>query len=146
MLGAFRKSPVNNVRLIHNTVKAFEQVKPIDPPSTDGAAGSKASPKITAIVDEIAKLTLIETSQLVEAIKEKPAEKSEFTIKLEKFDAAQKAKVIREIKALLPNLNLVAAKKFVEESPKVVRENVPKEEAEKIKATLEAVGATVVLE
>ncbi|KAJ1546334.1 hypothetical protein HK405_007201 [Cladochytrium tenue] len=80
------------------------------------------------------------------AAEEKPAEKTEFKVKLEKFDAAAKAKVIREIKNLIPGSNLVEAKKFVESVPKVVRENVPKDEAEKIKATLEAIGATVLLE
>ena len=67
-------------------------------------------------------------------------------MKLEKFDAAAKAKIIKEIKALIPGANLVEAKKFVESVPKVIRENVPKEEAEKIKKTLEALGATVLLE
>jgi large subunit ribosomal protein L7/L12 len=38
---------------------------------------------------------------------EKPKEKTEFAIKLEKFDAASKAKVIRELKALIPGMNLV---------------------------------------
>ncbi|KAJ3055331.1 hypothetical protein HK097_010831 [Rhizophlyctis rosea] len=77
---------------------------------------------------------------------EKPAAKTEFVVKLEKFDAAAKAKIIKEIKALIPGANLVEAKKFVESVPKVIRENVPKEEAEKIKKTLEALGATVLLE
>jgi large subunit ribosomal protein L7/L12 len=73
-------------------------------------------------------------------------EKTSFTIKLEKFDAAAKAKMIREIKGLIPGANLVAAKKFVESVPAIIREDVPKEEAEKIKATLEGLGGTVVLE
>ncbi|KIR63869.1 50S small subunit ribosomal protein L7/L12 [Cryptococcus bacillisporus CA1873] len=38
---------------------------------------------------------------------EKPKEKTIFTVKLEKFDAAAKAKIIREVKALMPNMNLV---------------------------------------
>lgn len=38
---------------------------------------------------------------------EKPKEKTIFTVKLEKIDAAQKAKVIREVKAIMPNMNLV---------------------------------------
>lgn len=54
--------------------------------------------------------------------------------------------MIREIKALLPNLNLVEAKAFVEGAPKLVKEKVRKEEADKIKATLEALGATVTLD
>ncbi|KAJ3125193.1 hypothetical protein HK098_000504 [Nowakowskiella sp. JEL0407] len=81
-----------------------------------------------------------------EAAPEKPAEKTEFIVKLEKFDAASKAKVIREIKNINPAMNLVEAKKFVESVPKVIKESVPKEEAEKWKKALEAVGATVILE
>ena len=79
------------------------------------------------------------------AEEEKPAEKTDFSIKIDKVDAAAKAKVIREVKNLA-GLNLVEAKKFVESVPKVLKESVPKEEAEKLKKALEAVGATVTLE
>ncbi len=44
---------------------------------------------------------------------EKPKEKTEFIVKLEKFDAASKAKVIREIKALIPGANLVEVNLFL---------------------------------
>ncbi|ODO09609.1 hypothetical protein I350_03217 [Cryptococcus amylolentus CBS 6273] len=40
-------------------------------------------------------------------VEEKPKEKTIFTVKLEKFDAAAKAKIIREVKAMMPNMNLV---------------------------------------
>lgn len=73
------------------------------------------------------------------------AEKSVFNLKLESFDAAAKAKVIREVKAAL-GLNLVDAKKFVESAPKVLKEGVTKEDADKIKKALEAAGAVVKLE
>ncbi|KAH7344545.1 ribosomal protein L7/L12 C-terminal domain-containing protein [Rhizoctonia solani] len=77
---------------------------------------------------------------------EKPKEKTIFNVKLEKFDAASKAKIIREVKAIMPNMNLVEAKKFVESVPKLLKENVPKEEADKLMKTLKDLGATVVLE
>lgn len=80
------------------------------------------------------------------AAKPKVVEKTEFTITLEKFDATSKPKVIREIKLLLPQLNLVEAKAFVEGAPKVVKEKVKKEDAEKIKKALEDAGATVSME
>lgn len=85
-------------------------------------------------------------------------------MKLEKIDPASKAKIIREVKAIMPNMNLVEvcphisirttlhcliasqAKKFVESVPKVLKENVPKEEAEKLMKTLKELGATVALE
>ncbi|PKS10224.1 hypothetical protein jhhlp_001974 [Lomentospora prolificans] len=73
------------------------------------------------------------------------AEKSVFTLKLTAFDAASKPKVIKEIKNLL-GLSLVDSKKFVESAPKVMKENVPKDEAEKIIETLKALGATVAME
>lgn len=75
----------------------------------------------------------------------KEEEKSIFTIKLEAFDAKTKAKVIKEVKSLL-GLSLVEAKKFVEAAPKVLKENVGKEDADKIKTTLEGLGAKISLE
>lgn len=142
------------------------------PLPTPGSAAT-ADPKIAAIVDQIEGLTLLQTSELVSQLKtrlniqdiampvamptggaaapaaaaeeEKPAEKTEFSIKIDKVDAASKAKVIREVKNLA-GLNLVEAKKFVESVPKVLKESVPKEEAEKLKKALEALGATVLLE
>lgn len=132
-------------------------------------------PKITQIVDQISTLTLLETSSLVtelkerlnisdialpaagapaaapaaaeaeEEVKEEPEEKTIFSIKLESIDAKSKPKIIKEVKGLL-GLSLVESKKFVESAPKVLKENVAKEDAEKIKATLEGVGAKVALE
>lgn len=82
-----------------------------------------------------------------EAEDEAPAkqEKHLFTVKLQGFDAASKAKVIKEIKATL-GLSLVDSKKFVESAPKTMKENVPKEDAEKMIATMKDLGATVVME
>ncbi|KAI5950532.1 MNP1 [Candida margitis] len=80
-----------------------------------------------------------------EEAKQPVEEKTMFAIKLESFDAKSKPKVIKEVKGLL-GLSLVESKKFVESAPKVLKENVAKEDAEKIKATLEGLGAKVVLE
>ncbi|GJN68975.1 54S ribosomal protein L12 [Purpureocillium lilacinum] len=73
------------------------------------------------------------------------AEKTLFTLKLQAFDAGAKAKIIKEVKGLL-GLSLVDSKKFVESAPKMMKENIPKEEAEKIIATMKELGATVVME
>jgi large subunit ribosomal protein L7/L12 len=73
------------------------------------------------------------------------AEKSVFNLKLVSFDAGSKPKVIKEIKGLL-GLSLVDSKKFVESAPKQMKENVPKEEAEKIIATMKELGAVVEME
>ncbi|KAF2875172.1 ribosomal protein L7/L12, C-terminal/adaptor protein ClpS-like protein [Massariosphaeria phaeospora] len=139
-------------------------------------AVAATNPKITTIVDQISQLTLLETADLVSLLKTRlnipdmpmgnfsagpaaaapapveeeeaapaAAEKTLFNLKLEKFDAGAKPKVIKEIKAML-GLSLVDSKKFVESAPKTMKEAVPKEEAEKIVATLKALGATVVME
>ncbi|KAH7038087.1 ribosomal protein L7/L12, C-terminal/adaptor protein ClpS-like protein, partial [Microdochium trichocladiopsis] len=73
------------------------------------------------------------------------AEKTLFNLKLEKFDAAAKAKIIKEVKNLL-GLSLVDSKKFVESAPKMMKESVPKEDAEKIIATMKELGATVTMD
>ncbi|KAF7549144.1 hypothetical protein G7046_g8441 [Stylonectria norvegica] len=133
------------------------------------------NPKIEAIVDQISQLTLLETADLVSSLKTKlnipdmpmggfgggapaapvveeveeaapaAAEKTLFTLKLQAFEPASKAKVIKEIKNML-GLSLVDSKKFVESAPKMMKENVPKEDADKIIATLKELGGTVVME
>jgi len=72
-------------------------------------------------------------------------EKTLFNLKLESFDAAAKPKIIKEVKSML-GLSLVDSKKFVESVPKMMKENVPKEEAEKIVETLKGLGAKIVME
>lgn len=72
-------------------------------------------------------------------------EKTLFNIKLQSIDAAAKPKIIKEVKSML-GLSLVDSKKFVESAPKMMKEAVPKEEAEKIIATMKGLGAVVVME
>ena len=70
-------------------------------------------------------------------------EKTEFTVEL--TDAgAQKIAVIKEVRAIT-GLGLKEAKDLVEGAPKAVKENVAKDEAEKIKKQLEAAGAKVTI-
>lgn len=87
-------------------------------------------------------------AQAVEEEEEAPVkkEKTHFTIKLTEFKAAEKVKLIKEVKNCIQGLNLVQAKKLVESLPQEIRANVSKEEAEKLKAALETAGGTVVLE
>lgn len=75
----------------------------------------------------------------------KEEEKTLFTLKLDSFDTAAKPKIIKEIKSML-GLSLVDSKKFVEAAPKVMKEGVPKEEAEKIIETLKGLGGVVKME
>lgn len=66
-------------------------------------------------------------------------------MKLQSFETGSKPKVIKEVKNLL-GLSLVDSKKFVESAPKVLKESVPKDEAEKIVAMMKELGAVVVME
>ena len=72
-------------------------------------------------------------------------EKTLFTLILKSFDATAKPKIIKEIKSML-GLSLVDSKKFVESAPKQMKEGVPKEECEKIIATMKGLGSVVVME
>lgn len=76
------------------------------------------------------------------AVAEKPAEKTEFTVQLDGFDAAKKINVIKVVREIT-GLGLKEAKDLVEGAPKPVKENVSKADAEKIKKTLEEGGAKV---
>ncbi len=118
--------------------------------------------ELQKIVDELSKLTILEASELTKMLEEKwgvsaaaavavagPAgaaaapveEKTEFTVVLTAA-GEKKIEVIKEVRALT-GLGLKEAKDLVEGAPKTVKEGVNKEEAAKIKATLEKVGAKV---
>ena len=120
-----------------------------------------ASEKITAILDEIKSLTILEVADLVKALEEEfgvsaapvaavavggaaaPAaeEKTEFDVVLASF-GDKKLDVIKAVREIT-GLGLKEAKELVESAPKAIKEAVAKDEAEKIKETLTAVGATV---
>ena len=81
-----------------------------------------------------------------EEVAEEPVEeKTMFNVKLMKFEATAKPKIIKEVKSLL-GLSLVDSKKFVEAAPKMLKEGLPKEEAEKLQKVMKDLGAEVVLE
>ncbi|NXU43421.1 DIC protein, partial [Drymodes brunneopygia] len=69
-------------------------------------------------------------------------EKTHFTVRLTDLKATDKVKLIKEVKNFVPGVNLVQAKKLVESLPQEIKANASKEEAEKIKAALEAAGGT----
>ena len=119
-----------------------------------------ASEKITAMIDDIKALSVLELKELVDAICETfgvsavaaaaPAagaaaaaveEKTEFDVVMTAF-GAEKIKVIKEVRGIT-GLGLAEAKAMVEKVPVAVKEGVSKEDAEALKAQLEAVGATV---
>ncbi len=78
------------------------------------------------------------------AVAEKPAEKTEFTVQLDGFDAAKKINVIKVVREIT-GLGLKEAKDLVEGAPKPVKENISKDEAEALKKKLEDGGAKVSL-
>jgi large subunit ribosomal protein L7/L12 len=120
---------------------------------------------LQTIVDELSKLTVLEASELSKMLEEKwgvsaaaavavaaapgaaaaapVEEKTEFTVVLSAA-GEKKIEVIKEVRALT-GLGLKEAKDLVEGAPKPVKEGVTKDEAEKIKTTLEKVGAKVEL-
>ena len=123
-----------------------------------------AAEKITAIVEELKTLTVLELSELVKAVEEEfgvsaaaavavaaPAaggaaaaeEKTEFDVILAEA-GAEKIKVIKVVREIT-GLGLADAKAVVDGAPKTLKEAASKEEAEEIKAKLAEVGATVEL-
>lgn len=123
-----------------------------------------ASEKITAMIEELKTLTVLELSELVKAVEEEfgvsaaaavavaaPAagaaaaaeEKTEFDVVLAEA-GAEKIKVIKAVREIT-GLGLAEAKALVDGAPKTLKEAASKEDAEAIKAKLEEVGAKVEL-
>jgi len=122
-----------------------------------------ASEKITAIVEEVKALTVLELNELVKAIEEEfgvsaaapvmvagaaaaaPAaeEKTEFDVVLAEV-GANKMGVIKAVKEAT-GLGLKEAKALVDEAPKTLKEAVPAAEAEELKKKLEEAGAKIEL-
>jgi large subunit ribosomal protein L7/L12 len=119
---------------------------------------------ITKLVDDLSALTVLEAAELAKALEEKwgvsaaaavavagpaaaagPAEEeqTEFDVILT-GDGGKKINVIKEVRAIT-SLGLGEAKALVEGAPKPLKEGVSKDEAQKIKAQIEAAGGTVEL-
>jgi len=147
-------------------------VVPLPPMETGEPGEIPASPELHALADEILQLNILEMNELVTNIADHfgfeddgammdmgggsggsggaaaeeapPEEKTAFDLKLTGYDKKAKIKVIKEVRAM-SGLGLKEAKELVEGAPKVVKKEMKKEEAEELKAKLEAVGATVEL-
>ena len=122
-----------------------------------------ASEKVTAMIEEIKTLSVLDLAELVHALEEEfgvsaaavaaPAaggavaavaeEKTEFDVVMTSF-GAEKIKVIKEVRAITA-LGLAEAKAMVEGVPATIKEGVSKDEAEELKAQLEGAGAVVEL-
>lgn len=122
------------------------------------------SEKITAMIEEIKALSVLELSELVKAIEEEfgvsaaapvavagvaapgaaaAEEKTEFDVELTEV-GGEKVKVIKVVREVT-GLGLKEAKEMVDGAPKVIKEAASKESADEIKAKLEEVGAKVTL-
>lgn len=116
------------------------------------------------IMEAISGMTIMELSELVKAMEEKfgvtaaapvavvqggggaaaAEEKTEFTVTLKGLsDPGKKIGVIKEVRNIIPGLGLKEAKELVEGAPKTLKEDVSKEEAEKIKQAITAAGGEV---
>ncbi len=122
-----------------------------------------ASEKVTAMIEEIKALSVLELSELVHELEDTfgvsaaavaapaaggaaaPAaeEKTEFDVVMTEF-GSEKIKVIKEVRAIT-GLGLAEAKALVEGVPAKIKEGISKEDAEALKTQLEAVGAKVEL-
>ena len=118
------------------------------------------------IIEAIGEKTILELSELIKAMEEKfgvtaaapvavvaggaagggaaEEEKTEFTVTLKGLsDPGKKIGVIKEVRNVSPGLGLKEAKELVEGAPKVLKEDVSKEEAAKIKEAITAAGGEV---
>ena len=124
--------------------------------------------KLEKLVDDLSALTVLEASELSKLLEEKwgvsaaapvavaaaggaaaapveaAEEQTEFTVVLT-AGGDKKINVIKEVRGVRSDLGLKEAKDLVEGAPKAVKENVAKDEAEKIKKQLEAAGAKVTI-
>ncbi|KAL4141726.1 hypothetical protein QTP88_004309 [Uroleucon formosanum] len=146
--------------------------QPLTVPEPDGSQLT-SSPKLEKLYTEITSLTMIEVSEFTELLKVRlnlkdipmgamvsaPAAagqdeeeevpttvKTSFTIKLLKYDDKQKVALIKEVKNLMEGMNLVQAKKFVESAPTIIKSDIGKDEADKLKEAFAKVGAECVID
>jgi len=121
--------------------------------------------KLEKLVDDLSALSVLEAAELSKLLEEKwgvsaaapvavaaaagPAaaaevveEQTEFTVILT-AGGDKKINVIKEVRAIRPDLGLKEAKDLVEGAPQPVKENISKQEAEEVKKKLEAAGASI---
>lgn len=156
------------------TLRQYCSADIIPPAGVEGEDKCYA-PKIQSLVDDISKLTLMEVADLNELLKktlnitdapmmaaampamagpakeddgeeEAKTQQSAFTVRLMGFDDKKKVALIKALKSLIEGMNLVQAKKFVESTPATVKADLIKEDAEKLKQTLEDAGGKVEIE
>ena len=160
---------------IYNTQAAPAPAQDPLPPPTLDTSSKVYDTKIVSIVDSISNLTLREVADLNELLKttlnitdvpmmaaaaapssapaasqeepeeEKVPEKTEFAIRLIEFAAPDKIKLIKAIKSIKKELNLVQAKKFVESLPQIIRDDASKDECDEIQKLVEGAGGKITI-
>ncbi|KAG6797570.1 39S ribosomal protein L12, mitochondrial [Apis mellifera caucasica] len=142
------------------------------PPLSESVATENELPvnsKIEQIANQIVCLNLIEVAQLSELLKKKlnlpdampmsnfvaapvkgeeeveeaAAVQTAFSVKLKSFNEKQKIALIKELKNILPNCNLVQAKKFVESAPNIIKSDLSKHDADELADLITKVGGIV---
>ena len=119
--------------------------------------------KIDNLIEELGKLTVIEAGDLSKRLEKawgldlnayvgasapaatEQVESATATVMLTGFPADKKISVLKKVRQYFEGMGLLEAKNFVENLPKAIKENIEKEEAEKVKKELEEVGGTVEL-
>jgi large subunit ribosomal protein L7/L12 len=143
------------------------------PPFDDGSGKVLASPELKSLADRVCTLSFIEIHQLTKLINDhfgfddsmdfavggsvggadghvadqaaSVEEKTAFDLKLMSYDAKSKIKIIKEVRGIA-ELGLKEAKELVEGAPKIIKKGIKQEEADDLKAKLEALGAVVEIE
>lgn len=156
-------------RGFHSTLWALDDGGAAPAPAA-AASGPASTPKVEELFQEVINLDMVEVHLLAELINEKLGikisaaerargagggkkkkkseevekveEKTIFDLKLTGFDAKSKIKVIKEVRAITA-LGLKEAKELVEGAPTTVKKDIKMEEAEELKAKLEAIGAQI---
>ncbi|CAF3152449.1 unnamed protein product [Rotaria socialis] len=163
-----KETPSTNLETLSTktNIEKADETKKSSSSSSDKTVNSSAtnvsdltkvySEKLHRIVDEISTLSLVEVMDLNELLKKKeeededisarPTSQSVFKVRLIKFDDTKKVPVIKQVKDVVENINLVQAKKLVESIPQVLRDNLSKVDAETMKAKIEAAGGVCVIE
>ncbi|PBC26462.1 39S ribosomal protein L12 [Apis cerana cerana] len=163
---------IHQVRHFHKCIiQQTEAVAAMNTSLLESVATQKELPvnsKIEQIANQIISLNLIEVAQLSELLKKKlnlpdampmnsfvagPVKEEEveeaavvqtsFTVKLKSFDEKQKIALIKEVKNILPNCNLVQAKKFVENTPSIIKSDLSKQDADQLADVITKVGGIV---
>ena len=117
------------------------------------------SDKISALVEQVGNLTMQEAADMAKMMEEKwgisasqvqtapelqgvPVDDTTATVVLKAFKPGQKIPIIKAVRPIL-DLGLLEAKNYVEDLPKVVKDGLEKDEAEKLRELLEAAGGEV---